>query len=216
VAGDRAHRLELQEQTLGAAERDELARRAWRAEVATWDPAEVVVLDETGAHVALTPACARAPRNARADDRAPCNTGTTLTTLATRTTAGITAAMTVVGAADPLTGEACVRECVVPTLRPGQLLVLDHVRTHQSAELRRLVAAAGCQVRFLPASSPDLSPIEEAFAKVKTLLRRAEARTVEALEVAIGPALDAITPQEARHYFAHCGYGIAKQPCKTL
>ena len=77
--------------------------------------------------------------------------------------------------------------------------------------LRRLVEAAGCQVRFLPASSPDLSPIEEAFSKCKTLLRRAEARTVEALEAAIGPAREAITPQDARHYCAHCGYGIVKQ-----
>ena len=171
----------------------------------------MVVLDETGANVAMTPAYARAPRNARAYDRAPFNRGTNLTTLATLTTAGLTAAMTVVGAADTLTVEAFVRECVVPTLRPGQLLVLDNVRTHKSDELRRL-AAAGGQVRFLPAYSPDLSPIEEAFSKVKTLLRRAEARTVEALEAAIGPALDAITPQDARHYFAHCGYGIAKQP----
>jgi transposase len=212
VAGDRAHRLDLQAKTLGAAERDEVARQAWRAEAATWDPEQVVVLDETGAHVAMTPAYARAPRNVRAYDRAPCNRGTNLTTLATLTTAGITAAMTVVGAADTLTVEAFVRECVVPTLRPGQLLVLDNVRTHKSDELRRLVAAAGCQVRFLPAYSPDLSPIEEAFSKVKTLLRRAEARTAEALEAAIGPALDAITPQDARHYFAHCGYGTAKQP----
>ena len=176
----------------------------------------MVVLDETGAHVALTPAYARAPRNARADGRAPFNKGTNLTTLAALTTAGITAAMTVVGAADTLTVEAFVRECVVPTLRPGHLLVLDNVRTHKSAELRRLVEAAGGQVRCLPAYSPDLSPIEEAFSKVKTLLRRAEARTVEALELAIGPALDAITPRDARRYFAHCGYGIAKQPCKTL
>ena len=117
--------------------------------------------------------------------------------------------MTVVGAADPLTVEAFVRECVVPTLRPGQRLVLENVRIHQSAERCRLVAAAGCQVRFLPASSPDLTPIEEACSKCKTVLRRAKARTVAAVETAIGAALDAISPQDAGHYFAHCGYGIA-------
>lgn len=159
-----------------------------------------MVLDEAGVNVAMTPGYARAPRNERAYDQAPFNRGTNITTLA---------AMTVQGAADTLTVEAFVREVVVPTLRPGQILVLDNVRTHKSDGLRRLVEGAGCQVRFLPAYSPDLSPIEEAFSKFKTLLRRAKARTVEAVEAAIGAALDAITPQDARHYFAHCGYGIA-------
>lgn len=195
---------------MGAAERDEAARAAWRAEVAHWEPDDVVVLDEAGTNVAMTPRYARAPRNARAYDRAPFNKGDNITTLATLTTAGVAAAMTVVGAADTRVVEAFVRECVVPHLRAGQVLVLDNVSTHKSAEVRRLVAAAGCHLRFLPAYSPDLSPIEEAFAKFKALLRQAKARTVAAVEVAIGQALDAITPRDARHFFAHCGYGIAK------
>lgn len=125
--------------------------------------------------------------------------------------------MTVEVAADTLPVEAVMRECVVPQLRPGQKLVLDNVRTHKSATLRQLVEAAGCcELHFLPASSPDLSPIEEAFAKVKALVRRAKARTTEAVQRAIGPALDAGTPQSARHFFAHCGYGTATLPCKTL
>lgn len=184
--------------------------------MAGWDPEAVVVLDEVGAHVAMTPGYARAPRNQRAYDHAPFNKGTNITTLAALTTGGIAAAMTVVGAADTPTVEAFVRACVLPQLRPGQVLVLDNVRTHKSDALRRAVEGAGCQLRFLPAYSPDLAPIEEAFSKVKALLRRAKARTVAAVEDAIGPALDAITPQDARHYFAHCGYGIAKQPCKPL
>jgi len=125
------------------------------------------------------------------------------------TTAGLAAAMTVRGAADALTVEAFVRELVVPLLRPGQLLVLDNVATHKGDGLRRLIEGAGCQLRFLPAYSPDLSPIEEAFAKLKALLRRAKARTAAALEVAIADALDAVTPRDARHFFAHCGYGTA-------
>jgi transposase len=216
VADERAHRLDLQEKTLGAAERDELSRQAWRDEVATWDPSEVVVFDETGAHVAMTPAYARAPRNARAYDRVPFNSGTNITTLAVLTTAGLEAAMTVEGAADTATVEAFVEACVVPRLRPGQKVVLDNVRTHKSAGLRQLIAAAGCELHFLPPYSPDLSPIEEAFAQVKTVLRRAKARTTEAVQQAIGPALNAVTPQDARHYFAHCGYGVATLPCKTL
>jgi len=87
--------------------------------------------------------------------------------------------------------------------------VLDNVRTHKCDELRRLVEQAGCAVRFLPAPSPDLSPIEEAFTRHKALLRRAKARPAEALVAAIGGLLDAVTPREARQYFADCRYGIA-------
>src|SRR3712207_5733772 len=119
--------------------------------------------------------------------------------------------MTVVGAADSLSVEAFVREGVVPTLRPGQLLALDNVRTPKGDELRRLVEAAGCQVRFLPAYSPDLSPIEEAFAKLKALLRRAEARSQEGLTEAIRVGLHAITPADARGWFSHSGYPLRAQ-----
>ena len=169
-----------------------------------------MVLDEMGANVGLTPTHARAPRNEPAHDRAPGNHGANHTTLAVLTTTGLAAAMTVKGAADALTVAAFVRELVVPLLRPGQLLVLDNVATHKGAGLRRLVEGAGCQLRFLPAYSPDLSPIEEAFAQLKALLRRAKARTAAALEAAIGVALDAITARDARRYFAHCGYGSAE------
>jgi len=177
--------------------------------VAGWDPADVVVLDETGANVGLTPTYARAPRDERAYDRTPFKKGANRTTLAVLTTGGLAAAMTVAGAADARTVEACVRELVVPLLRPGQLLVLDNVATHKGPALRRLVEGAGCHLRFLPAYSPDLSPIAEAFAQVKALLRRAKARTVGALETALGGLLDAVTPRDARHFFAHCGYGTA-------
>ncbi len=170
----------------------------------------MLVLDERGANVGLTPTHARAPRDERAYDRAPCNQGTTHTTLAVLTTAGLAAAMTVTGAADTPTVEAFVRELVVPLLRPGQILVLDNVATHKGDTVRQLVEEAGGQRRFLPAYAPDRSPIEEACAQRKALLRRAKARTAEALEAAIGDALDAVTPRDARHYFAHCGYGTAK------
>jgi transposase len=170
----------------------------------------VLVLDERGANAGLTPTQARAPRNERAYSTAPCNNGTKHTTLAVLTTTGLAAAMTVTGAADTPTVEAFVRALVVPLLRPGQLLVLDNVATHQGATVRQLVAGAGCQRRFLPAYSPDRSPIEEAFAQRKALLRRAKARTSAALETAIGDALDAVTPHQARRYFTHCGYGTAK------
>ena len=141
---------------------------------------------------------------------APCNQGGNSTTLATLTTAGIAAAMTISGAADTRVVAAFVRASVVPQRRVGQILVLDTVPTHKRARLRQLVAHAGCQVRLLPPSSPDLSPIEEAFSTFKAVRRRANARTVAAVEGAIGAALDAITPRDARQYFHHCGYGTAR------
>jgi transposase len=90
--------------------------------------------------------------------------------------------------------------------------VLDNVRPHQGDGLRQVVEGAGCQLHFLPASSPDLSPSEEAFATFKAALRRATARTAAAVQQAVGPALDAITPQHARHFCTHCGYGTATLP----
>ncbi len=120
-------RAEWTSKTLGAAERGEVKRRAWREEVATWDPDEVVALDETGANVAMTPGRAGAARPAH--DRVPFNKGRNITTLAALTTAGIGAAMTVEGAADAATVEAFIRTCVAPALRPGQTVVLDNVPT---------------------------------------------------------------------------------------
>ena len=193
------------EKTLGATERDAAARAAWRAEVTTWAVQDGVVLAELGANVGLTPTQARAPRNEPAYAQAPANHGANHTTLAVLTPAGLVVALTVRGAADALTVAAFLRTLVVPLLRP----VLDNVATHKGAGVRRLVEAAGGQLRCLPAYSPDLSPIEAAFAKRKALLRRAKARTAAALDAALGSAREAITPRAACHYFAHCGYGTA-------
>ena len=113
MAHDAAARLDLQKKTVGAAERDEVARQAWREEVAAWVPADVVVLDETGTNVALVPKHARAPRTERAYDVAPFNKGGNITTLATLTTAGIAAAMTVSGAAGSVSLQT-VSHCLPP------------------------------------------------------------------------------------------------------
>jgi transposase len=103
--------------------------------------------------------------------------------------------------------EAYVERALAPSLRPGQVVVMDNLSAHKGERVRRLVEARGCEVLFLPAySSPDLNPIEEAFAKLKARLRRERARTKEALVGAIGRALDAITRQDTRGFFAHCGY----------
>ncbi len=103
--------------------------------------------------------------------------------------------------------EAYVERVLAPSLSPGQVVVMDNLSAHKGERVRELVEAGGCEVLFLPAYSPDFSPIEEAFSKLKARLRKEKARTTsEALVEAIGRALDAVSERDARGWFAHCGY----------
>jgi transposase len=206
-----AARLAAQKKRLTAAERDEAARAAWRREAATLGPAALVCVDETGSHPALTRLRARAPRGERAAGAVPRNPGRTLTLLAALTPAGIGPALAVDGAVDGARFAAYVERCLAPGLRPGQTVVRDNMSVHKDARARALIEGAGCRVRFLPADSPDRNPIEPAFAQVKARLRRAAARSRDDLLAAAGAALDAITPQDAHGFFAHCGYPLADQ-----
>jgi transposase len=171
-----------------------------------------VWIDECGSHTSLTPLYARAPKGERAHGRVPRNRGPNTTLLAALTLQGMGPAVTLEGALDTRTFEVYVEQVLAPTLRPDDIVVLDNLSAHQSARARQAVEARGAHLWFLPAYSPDFSPIEEAFAKLKARLRRAEARTREALETALGQALEAITPQDARGFFAHCGYLPQAQP----
>jgi transposase len=113
--------------------------------------------------------------------------------------------------------EAYVEQVLVPTLRPGQVVVLDNLSSHNRRRVRELVESRGCELLFLPLYSPDLNPIEEAFSKVKGLLRRTGARTREALIEAMGQALDVVTNRDARGFFEYCGYHSTAQPlCQLL
>jgi transposase len=212
ASGDRPVGLDAKKKTIAASERNEAARAAWRDEVAALDPAAFVFVDETGANRGMTPTHARAPRGQRARGRAPAQRGTNVTLVAALSVEGIGAAMTLTGALDRAACEVYVREVLVPRLRPGQLVIWDNVRTHQGATVRALIEARGCRLLFLPPYSPDFSPIEEAFSKLKAFLRRAEARTREALDAAITAALATITAADAHGWFTHCGYApLAEQ-----
>jgi transposase len=160
----------------------------------------------------MTPTYARAPRGQRAHGRAPAQRGANVTLVAALSVEGIGAAMTLTGALDRDACEVYVREVLVPSLRPGQLVIWDNVRTHQGATVRALIEAAGCRLLFLPPSSPDFNPIEEAFSKLKVCLRRAEARTRDALEAAITAALATITAADAHGWFTHCRYSPLAEP----
>jgi transposase len=200
-----------QKKSLAAAERDEAERAAWREAAKALDPAALVFVDECGTNTALTRLRARAPRNERAVGRVPRNYGPNVTLFAALTPAGIGPALVMEGAADGESFALYLRELLVPSLRPGQVVVMDNLSVHKGAAVRALVEAAGCRLLFLPAYSPDLNPIEQAFAKVKAHLRRAAARTFDALVAAIREAIDAVTPADAQGCFAHCGHPLPDQ-----
>ena len=191
-----------------AAERDEAARAAWRAEAAALDPAALVFVDESGTNTAMAPRTGRAPRGERAVGTAPRNHGPNVTLLAAPTPAGVGPALVVPGAADGPALEAYVERALAPSLRPGQVVVLDNLSVHQGPRVREPVEGAGCRLLVLPSCSPDLNPIELAFAKVKPRRRRAAARTFEALAAATGEAVDAVTAADARGFYAHCGFPL--------
>ena len=172
----------------------------------TFDARHYVFIDESGANITLVPRYGRAPKGDRCPGSVPRNYHENLTLFASLSLDGLTSAMLLDGAADRVAFEVYLREILVPTLTPGQIVILDNLAVHKQRALRRLIHAAGCRVLFLPSYSPDFNPIELAFAEIKAYLRRMAARTREGLETEIGRAIDRVTPQHAINYFRHCGY----------
>ena len=150
-------------------------------------------------------------RGERAYGKAPRNWEKNITLIASLSAEGITAAMSVEGATDGAAFQTYIEHFLLPTLKTGQIVVMDNLQAHKSLKVRELIEGAGASVLFLPSYSPDFSPIEEAFSKVKNILRKAQARTHEALVEAIGIALDAVSRQDALGFFEHCGYHVRDQ-----
>ena len=122
---------------------------------------------------------------------------------------GLTAPFVIAGAMSGAVFRAYVRQVLVPTLRPGDIVVMDNLAAHKVAGIRDAVEATGARLVYLPPYSPDLNPIEQAFAKLKAMLRKAAERTIPALWDRIGTLIDAFTPEECRNYFKHTGYSHA-------
>jgi transposase len=200
--------LDAQKKSLGATERNEQHRRHFRERIQEQEADAFVIVDECGSNINLTPLYARAPRGERAEGKVPRNTDKNTTLIASLTTAGVGPAMTLEGATDTAAFVVYIEQVLGPTLVPGQVVVMDNLAAHKDERVRAAIEGRGCVLWYLPAYSPDLSPIEEAFSKLKTLLRRAQARTREALEQAIAVAVQQITREDARGYFAHCGYKL--------
>lgn len=205
--------MDPKKRQVGASERDEFLRAAWRALVAGKIDAErLVFVDEMGSNTSLAPLHAWAPRGERARCSVPRNRGENTTLLASMTSEGMGPCVAVVGSTTAVVFEAYVERALAPALRPGQVVVLDNLGAHKGERVRELIEGRGCELLYLPPYSPDLNPIEEAFSKLKSLLRRARARTHEALIEAMGRALDAVSTKDTRGFFEHCGYPFPAQP----
>ena len=198
---------------MGAAERDEFLRAAWRSLVAEKiDTQQLVFVDEMGSNTSLAPLYAWSRRGKRALlAKVPRNWGANVTLLASMSAEGMGPSLAVEGSTTREVFEVYLEYFLAPALRPGQVVVMDNLSAHKGGRVRELVEARGCEILYLPPYSPDLNPIEEAFAKLKTLLRRAGARTREALIEAMSRALEAVTAGDARGFFKHCGYRTPAQ-----
>jgi transposase len=199
---------------LGASERDEFLRCAWRAEVSERLAAKCFVfVDERGSNTSLSPLYGWSRVGERLRVKAPKNWGKNVTLLSSMSMEGMGPSVAVAGATTRAVFEAYdVEQALAPSLRPGQIVVvMDNLGAHKPKRVRELIEGRGCELVYLPAYSPDLNPIEGAFSKVKHVLRKIAVRTREALVEAMGVALATVSAEDARGFFAHCGYHASVQ-----
>jgi transposase len=183
-------------------------RRQFRNQVAGLDPQRLIFVDETGAHTAMTRTHGRAPVGQRVDGAVPGH-WETVTLICGLRLSGVTAPAVFQGATDTTTFESYVEQVLVPELQPGDVVIWDNLKPHTAAAVVAAVAGAGARVIRLPPSSPDLTPIEEMFSKVKGALRSAAARTTQAVTAAIGTALQDVSPQDIAGWFqSRAAYAI--------
>jgi transposase len=176
------------------------------------DPRRLVFVDEIGVHTSLAPLYGYSRKGERVRLKVPRNRGKNTTLLASITLlGGMGETMAVEGSTDKEVFEAYVEHALAPTLEAGQIVIMDNLPAHKPARVRELIEGRGCELIYLPAYSPDLNPIEEAFSKIKAMVRRVGARTKEALVDALGEALSAVSAQDAQGYFEHAGYRLRAQ-----
>ena len=179
---------------------------------ATVEPSSrLFFVDACGTHTSLAPIYGYAPRGESLSLSVPRNRGKNTTLLSSMTLEGTGPSLAAEGATTARVFETYIEKVLIPSLEPGQIVVMDNLSAHRPKRIRELIEQKGCELLYLPSYSPDYNPIEQAFAKIKNLLRKAAAGSKEALVEAIAAALSAITAEVVRGYFQHAGYGLAGQ-----
>ena len=176
------------------------------------DPRRLVFVDEMGANIALCPLHGWSRRGERVHMEVPRNRGPNTTLISSMSLKGMGECLAVEGSTNAAVFEAYVERMLKPALEPGQVVVMDNLSAHKGQRVKELIEGRGCELVYLPPYSPDLNPIEEAFSKIKGILRKAEARTREALIEAMGVAISTIGVRDAHGFFDHCGYATTVQP----
>src|SRR5215210_5815642 len=196
----------LVKKSFAAAERVDADRQAFRRRVARVDRRRLVFTDETGFHLALTRAYGRAARGERVNQSVPRNHGKGVTLIGSLGLRGLLAPLSIEGAVDTVVFDSYVRQALVTELRPKDIVLLDNLPVHQASQVEQAVASVKAQVLWLPAYSPDFSPMENCWSKVKTLVRGGQPRTPKELNIALAAALKAVTLDDLDGWFRHCGY----------
>ena len=203
-------RSSASKKSVAAGERDrpDVARRRtqWTKYQDRIEPERLVFIDETWTRTDMAPLRGWAPRGERLTAKVPHGRWKTMTFLAALRHDRIDAPWFIEGPIDGASFRVYVEKVLLPTLRPGDVVIMDNLGSHKSKAVRQLIRSVGAKLFFLPKYSPDMNPIEQVFAKLKHLLRKAAARTVEAVCAAIGEALNAFSPDECANYLAHAGY----------
>ena len=182
------------------------ARAEWKANQSALDPRNLVFLDETGTKTNMVRIRGRCKRGRRLIGKVPFGHWKTTTFVAGLRCGALTAPFVIDAPMNRDIFLAYLRECLVPTLSAGDIVIMDNLPSHKVAGVREAIETAGAKVVYLPPYSPDLNPIEMAFSKLKALLRKAAERTIPALWSRIGELIDAFAPQECANYFKHAGY----------
>ena len=204
--------MDTKKKTLEASERKEEERDLWREQAKNLDTSKLRVIDETGSNIALTRLYGRAAKGKRAKGTIVRKRGKNVTMITDLSLQGLGEKFILDGSANGDLFEAYIEQIFAPTLKSGEIVIMDNLSIHKGKKVRDLIEARGCQLLFLPAYSPDLSPIEEAFSKLKTVLRGIGARTRESLHEAIEYAATTITANDAAGWFRHCGYQLPVPP----
>lgn len=182
------------------------ARERWRALQNLLDPDRLIFIDETGTSTNMARLRGRCQRGRRLIGKVPHGHWKITTFVAGLRRDGITAPLVIDRPMNSVIFKAYLKQCLVPILRPGDIVVMDNLSSHKGDEVRQIIEGAGASLLYLPPYSPDFNPIEQAFSKLKAHLRKAAERSIPALWDRIGAVLDAFSPAECRNFYSHAGY----------